>query len=111
MPVEEQINLSMNNSLTQEDIISAHDDASYHRFEIEKSSSCGCFYCLRIFTPVEIKEWIDGDQTVLCPYCGIDSVIGSASKWDINHEFLQKMQHHWFAQHYLGINKKKSNNV
>jgi hypothetical protein len=37
-------------------------------------------------------------QTALCPRCGIDSVLGSASGYPINREFLQKMNEYWFQR-------------
>jgi hypothetical protein len=64
------------------------------------SERCGCFYCLRIFGPGEITEWIDEvdgiGTTAMCPHCGIDSVIGSRSGYPITREFLGAMQKHWF---------------
>jgi len=53
-----------------------------------------------MFPPTEITNWTDersADQvTANCPYCGIDSVIGSASGFPITEEFLKKMRTHWF---------------
>jgi hypothetical protein len=53
---------------------------------------CGCFYCKSIFAPSKIVEWVDDDDTALCPFCGIDSVIGSASTFPITAEFLNRMK-------------------
>ena len=83
------------------ELISAHQFSSNHRKQILKSTDCGCFYCLEIFKPAEIVEWVDDDdkgegQTVICPKCGIDSVIGSESGYPIETEFLKKMKNHWF---------------
>ncbi len=90
----------------KKDNITAHNCSSNHREQILKSDICGCFYCLNIFHPKEIIEWVDeGDekgkqntegQTALCPKCGIDSVLGSASGYPIEKEFLSKMKEHWF---------------
>lgn len=77
-------------------IISAHKHSSIHRDEILSSDLCGCFYCLEIYLPTAISEWTDKNKTALCPKCGIDSVIGSNSKYPITFEFLSKMQKHWF---------------
>lgn len=74
----------------------AHQRSSYHRREIEKSRFCGCFYCKRTFPPTEIDEWCHEEQTAVCPYCGIDSVIGSASGHDIDDLFLERMNQYWF---------------
>lgn len=82
--------------MTEPDHISAHKHSSRHRAELEGSETCGCFYCLQVYPPKEIQEWIADETTALCPNCGIDSVIGSKSGYPITAEFLQKMKEHWF---------------
>ena len=67
-----------------------------------RSEWVGCFYCLKIYEPAEIIEWIDEDETgmgtcAVCPHCAIDSVIGSASGYPITEEFLQRMHLYWFS--------------
>jgi hypothetical protein len=59
--------------------VRAHTHAARHRNEIERSEQCGCFYCLETFVPGEIQDWTDDGATAMCPRCGIDSVLGSAS--------------------------------
>jgi hypothetical protein len=78
------------------DLDKAHSESSNHIDDIKASSICGCFYCMRMFKPSEIKEWIDDDTTALCPLCGIDSVIGSESGYPITKDFLKKMSEYWF---------------
>ena len=75
----------------------AHKRSMMHRTEIQNSDICGCFYCLSIFPPTEITEWIDDGQTAICPYCPVDSVIGSASGYPITTEFLKLMHDRWFS--------------
>lgn len=74
----------------------AHRQSSKHRAQIEKSDQCGCFYCLKTFSPSEIREWWDGGQTAVGPHCGIDSVLGSASGDPLTTEFLTEMNEHYF---------------
>ena len=81
--------------------ISAHPHSSSHRNELLASDVCGCFYCLEIYSPAEITEWVDEDdegigRTALCAKCGIDSVIGSSSGYPMTNEFLKQMQDYWF---------------
>jgi hypothetical protein len=67
----------------KKDIIAAHRYCSNHRESVLDSDLGGCFYCLSIFSPSEIKDWVDArqdetdinesGQTALCPRCGIDS--------------------------------------
>jgi hypothetical protein len=78
------------------DVILAHRHSARHRKEIEASELCGCFYCLAIFAPKEIVDWIDDGNTAICPRCPVDSVIGSVSGFPIETEFLQRMKEHWF---------------
>ena len=58
-----------------EDHISAHEWSNYNRETLKESNVCGCFYCLEVFPPSEIERWLVGEDTALCPKCGIDSVI------------------------------------
>ena len=85
------------------DVIAAHKFCSDHKSELERDKVCGCFYCKRIFDPAEIQEWIFFDEspdergTALCPYCGIDSIIGESSGYPITQDFLDAMHKHWFG--------------
>lgn len=74
----------------------AHKFSSKHRAELKKDKVCGCFYCLEIFHPNQIQEWWDDDDTAVCPYCGIDSVIGESSGFPITEAFLGGMHKVWF---------------
>lgn len=78
------------------DVINAHKASSNHRHILRDSKLCGCFYCLDIFDYKNIQDWCDDDNTALCPSCGIDSVIGSASGYLVSKEFLAKMHEYWF---------------
>lgn len=80
--------------------IAAHEHSYRHRDEVLKSERCGCFYCIEIFQPSEIRNWIDEydpGRTAQCLRCGLDSVIGSASGYPITPEFLQAMNNVWFG--------------
>ncbi len=77
--------------------IEARVHASKHRGALEASDRCACFFCFRKFATADIKSWIDANQTALCPGCGIDAVIGSASPCSIDDRFLRKMHQHHFA--------------
>jgi hypothetical protein len=74
---------------------SAHAYASQHKKQLEHAGRGGCFYCLRFFDAAEICEWIDGEQTALCPRCGIDAVLPATE--EVTPEFLKEMQKQWFA--------------
>jgi len=79
------------------DHIVAHAFSSNHREILLKDGLCGCFYCMEIFDPKLITDWVpDTSGTAICPFCGIDSVIGESSGYPITKEFLSKMNQHWF---------------
>ncbi|MGE0395404.1 MAG: cytoplasmic protein [Kofleriaceae bacterium] len=77
--------------------IAAKTHSSKHRAEVEASARCGCFFCFRQFAPSAIKAWTEGDQTALCPNCGVDAVIGSASPYLVNDKFLRRMHGQFFS--------------
>lgn len=69
--------------------------------EIQKSVNCGCYYCQSIFKADEIQPDEDimpdvGGYTVICPYCGIDAVIGDQSGFPITAEFLTALHDLYF---------------
>lgn len=80
----------------EKDIYEAHKYSIYNREHIEKSFKCGCFYCMKIFSSSEINFWIDNNDTAMCPYCCIDSVIGDYSGYPITEDFLDAMKKRWF---------------
>jgi hypothetical protein len=87
--------------MMEEPHIVAHKSSIFHRAQIMASELCGCFYCLEIFKPSDIERWTDinkdeSQYTALCPHCGIDAVIGSASGYPITKEFLKRMEEEWF---------------
>lgn len=83
-------------------IVKAHEHCSNNKTEIKRSKKCGCFYCCDIFDASEVKQFIEADNkcdklgTAVCPKCGIDSVIGDASGYSVNQQFMQDMHRHWF---------------
>ena len=90
--------------MIKDDYLVAHRFSSGHMETLKKDRVCGCFYCLRIFNPSEIEEWIiddnpiDKDGTAICPHCGIDSVIGESSGFPITTDFLRGMKKCWFDE-------------
>lgn len=76
----------------------AHKHCRHNKRELDDSNTAGCFYCFNVFNPGEIKQWVDTGTTALCPKCGIDSVIGSASDLEVDDlSWLQLMYERWFS--------------
>ena len=64
--------------------------------EISKSKICECFYCKKIFAPNEIKNRLENENTALCPYCSVDSVLSDASGVEITKKLLEEMHKIYF---------------
>jgi len=98
-----------------DDLVTAHAHCGSNRSEITASDVCGCFGCLQTFGSSRVDQWIDEpeaslvrnnrlihneparEQTAICPYCGVDSVIGSASGFPITKDFLKRMNKRWLG--------------
>ena len=84
--------------MTEEELKTAQDHGRDNREEIVASRTCGCFYCLGLFTPASIERWLNEESgTAVCPLCQIDSVIGDASGYPVESpQFLAEMHWRWF---------------
>lgn len=81
---------------TLHQVVKAWKHTTNNKVEIEASKICGCFYCLAIFKPAKIIEWINRNLTAICPKCTVDTVIGSASDLPISEDFLRQARAYWF---------------
>lgn len=79
------------------DHYTAHKHSIRHYDELINSEICGCFFCEKIYSPVEITYWFEEEGTAVCPYCCIDSVIGSGSGYSITPDLLARMRSYWFG--------------
>lgn len=76
---------------------SAHKHTFKNKTEILQSVNCSCFYCMKVFRADDIIEWVDEEQTAMCPLCSIDAVLGDKSGFPVNDmEFLKQMHARWF---------------
>lgn len=82
--------------MTEEELKATHKYSYANKESVLSSKECGCFYCSRTFNPNEIVEWVrDHKPTAICPYCGIDSVIGDNSV-SITKDLLKEMYDYFF---------------
>jgi hypothetical protein len=76
-----------------------HRHTRANRMELEASEVCGCIACERIYFPSEIVRWLEdesGNETAVCPHCGVDAVVGSASGIPIMPGVLRRAHERWF---------------
>jgi hypothetical protein len=72
-----------------------HRHTRANRMEMEASEVCGCIACERIYFPSEIVQWLE-NGTAMCPHCGVDAVVGSASGIPIMPGVLRRAHERWF---------------
>jgi hypothetical protein len=74
-----------------------HDQSSHNFTAIRLAETVGCFYCVSFIDKEKIKEWIEevvgGEDTALCPKCGIDSLLP-----DVTMEQLKEMNDEYFGK-------------
>lgn len=81
---------------SEENLLKAHKFSYDNKELLKRDKICGCFTCLSVFSPHEIKDWIqDKEGTAVCPYCYDDSVIGESCGFPITKEFLEAMNEYW----------------
>jgi hypothetical protein len=88
------------------DFMGVHRHCTSNREALEQSQFAGCFYCLAVFDPKEIMDWVDGPFvdtgdtsdgiTALCPRCGIDAVLPSNAPFVLDNELLSAMHTYFF---------------
>ena len=87
---------------TQEQLIEAHAYCRHNFDDVLAADYVGCFYCQKIYGPEILDEDnFVGDpevdkRTVLCPHCGIDSVIPNGKPFGVDHNLLSQMHEYWF---------------
>jgi len=80
-----------------------HVQSIYHRRELDQALEVSCFYCLRVYPRKMITKYTDDEQTAICHYCGIDSIIPGRIP-DTN---LHEMKLFWFNDPLLAFLKEK----
>jgi len=76
-----------------------------NRTQIQAQERCACYYCIKIYQSNLIVEWhlekrgqYKGEETAICPFCGIDSVIQFEHSFheEIDISFLKSARDYWF---------------
>ncbi len=70
-----------------------------NRHLLGQSDLCGCFYCLSLFSYQDITKWKNDtyDQTAICPFCGMETVIPSNNNYKLTVNFLRKLYNFYFS--------------
>jgi hypothetical protein len=82
----------------------AHKASSHNKDLVKRSKICACFFCGTYYSSKEVDSWTS-DETAICPYCFIDSVLPDASGIPLNRDFVAEMHRYWFGTYNLPIVK------
>ena len=62
----------------------------HNKAEIQAGEVCGCICCAQMFPRSEIRSWVGGGNTAVCPRCGVAAVIGSGAGFILTPELLNR---------------------
>lgn len=80
-----------------------HKAATHNKEALLRSDRIRCFYCLSFIPKHMVRhwrvgEWVDrDDSTGLCPFCGIDALIGDDSGLLLEDHIFQELHNYWFS--------------
>ena len=72
-------------------------EAFKNKTRIASSRQAGCYHCCKIYPAESVTLFTDNGQTAICPECGVDSVLGSASGIELTVENLEKINKEWLS--------------
>ena len=67
-----------------------------NKSKLYKSKIVGCYQCCEIYSPQEIQDYVDNNQTALCSKCGIDSVLPDSIGFPITRQNLEILKAIYF---------------
>lgn len=73
-----------------------HAYSSNNKDLIENSEYCYCFSCKKKIESKEIVRYLENENTALCPYCGMDSIIPDCVDDFIDDKIIDLMHNYWF---------------
>ena len=92
--------LSESGHLTKEQYVNVVTNRSiFNHDEIAHSRRCGCYHCKSTFNAGNIIDWVDDEQTAVCPLCFQDTVIGDGSVHEACSKSLLDHMHFYGFRH------------
>lgn len=73
-----------------------HQYCTNNKKLISKANKCYCFFCMKEMKSEEIVDYLSVEETAICPYCGIDSIIPDSINDEVNITIIKEMNKYWF---------------
>lgn len=77
-------------------LIAAHKASFANKDLVKRSKICACFCCKTWFSSKEVDSWIPGEETAICPRCGVDAVLPDAAGIPLDRDFVVEMHNYYF---------------
>jgi hypothetical protein len=62
----------------------------HNRAEIQRGDLCGCISCEQMFARTEIRDWVGGGSTAVCPRCAATAVVGAGAGFQLSRQLLNR---------------------
>ena len=71
--------------------------------EILHSETCSCIFCRQQYSARNISDWVNdkNGMNAICPECGMDTVVGDASKLSLDKELLKELNLALYGEDYM----------
>ena len=63
---------------------------------IARANRCYCFYCKAEMDKSEIVDYLEQENTAICPKCGVDAILPDSVREPINKTLLTQLHDYWF---------------
>lgn len=81
-------------SRSRHDLLRLHHESIYNSSKVGRGNYCSCFNCVKAIEVSTIKNTTDNGATVICPECGVDSLLAG----DIRVDVLIEMNEYFFGE-------------
>ena len=84
--------------LSKAELHETHKRCIANKEQLMAAQRAACFYCLKIFEPSEISNWVDDlpSQSAVCPHCHVYAVLADDGRSAFTPELLNALNHQYF---------------
>lgn len=82
--------------ISAQQLYSAIEYATSNVEALRESEQAACYYCMKIYSALEVVEFIPEENTAICPKCGIDSVLPGTCGIEFSEENLNIINDYYF---------------
>ncbi len=74
-----------------------------NEIDILRSKKCSCLFCRQSYDARKVSEWNNEEKRIsaICPECGMDTVVGDASGFNLDHDTLKAINQAYYGEEYM----------